>query len=111
MKIYITDNKLGPVMTVTLAEIKEDHLLLLVKPSNPLATLITDDRNETVSKAFMYIVEKFMKANNISFTPNGNFDSEVCSNPFIPEIDPTRWAFKIYGKEIDPMEYFIRNLE
>lgn len=102
--MIIKDNKLGPIFTVyAIHSILSDRMVLIVNRPYPLVPIPKDDINDTVSNAFIYIVEKFIKANDIDFKPNGDFDSEI--------LEQGEWCFRIYGSPVDPMEYFINSLK
>ncbi len=108
MKIDIKDNRLGPILTVVNAKIMNSILILTVDHSNTEAKIPSDDINETVSKSFIYIVQQFIKNNDVDFKPNGDFDANELRTLIGKK---SGWSFQIYGKEVEPIEYFIDNLK
>jgi hypothetical protein len=104
----MVNNRLGPVMTVTKMEIHKDYILLFVLPDNKNAPLIEMGDNQFTNDVFLSIVKEFLNNNNIEFVVGNKFESQTV-HTFIPAQNG-EWAFKIYGHEESPEEYFINNL-
>lgn len=104
--IKILDSALGPVLKVKETYFHKDGSLILLVDPNGAENIPSDNINNTVSNAFIYIVNKFLEKNNIDFKPNGNFYSNS-GNKFHTN---RKWKFKIEGSTINPIEYFIEKL-